>query len=119
ADLGGEIELGAAEGLGRVFEAPVGLPPRLGQFAYQLRRVDGERDNLAAALAEHDVPEHRRGGVVQVDDGARRTFQRLEGAANEIGAGGGEHLDGDVIGNPSALDEPSHEIEVGLRCGRE
>ena len=41
-------------------------------------------DDAVLVQAEHHPAHHRRGGVVQVHDGARRALQRLEGAADQL-----------------------------------
>ena len=41
--------------------------------------------------------------------------QALEGALDEMIAGLGEDLDGDVLGDEIVFDEHAHEVEVGLR----
>src|SRR6185503_8104939 len=45
--------------------------------------------------------------------------QTLEGAQNQIRAGLGEYLNGDVVRDEALLDQLAHEVEVGLRGGRE
>jgi len=52
-------------------------------------------------------------------DGSRCAAQRLEGACDELGARLREHLNRDVLGNEVAFDELAHEVEIGLRSGRE
>lgn len=116
ADLEREIQLGQAEGLGRVFVDPLRLRMRVGQRA-DLAGA-GQRDllDLGAAHAEHDAAPLRRYRVVQVHDGARRAAQRLEGARDQVGPRLGQDLDGDVGGNAAFLDQLAHEIEI--RVGR-
>ena len=52
-------------------------------------------------------------------DRALRAAQRLEGAPDQRLARLRQHLDDDVVGNAALLDQPAHEVEVGLRRRRE
>ena len=64
--------------------------------------------------AEDDAALQGGGRVVEVNDRPLGSVQRLIGAANEILAALGEHLDRDVLGNEVALNDLAHEVEVGL-----
>ncbi|MCY1423803.1 hypothetical protein D9M71_395280 [compost metagenome] len=119
AHLDGELRLGGAEDLRRVLEAPLGFRVLLGQALDDLSGVDGDLDHPGLVLVEDDAAEARRGGVVVVDDGLLRPFQRLEGAGDQVLAGLGQHLDGGVVRDVAALDQFAHEVEVGLRGRRE
>ena len=57
--------------------------------------------------------------VVEVDDRLLGAAQRLEGALDQLVAGLGQHLDGDVVGDQVLLDELADEVEVGLAGRRE
>jgi len=118
ADLQREIQLGQAEGLGRIFVDPMGFGAGVGQRA-DLASA-GQRDllDLGAAHAEHDAAPLRRDGRVQVHDGAPGAAQRIEGALDQVGARLGQHLDGDVVGDAAFLDQLAHEVEVGVRGRR-
>jgi hypothetical protein len=70
-------------------------------------------------MPQHHLAHHRRGGVVQVHDGARCARQRFEGARDQVVARLGQHLDGDVVGDQVFVDQLAHEVEVGLRGRRE
>ncbi len=52
-------------------------------------------------------------------DGARCAAQALERALNQVGARLREHLHRHVIRNQTLVDELAHEVEIGLRSGRE
>ncbi len=54
-----------------------------------------------------------------MDDRLLGAAQRLEGALDQLVAGLGQHLDGDVVGDQVVLDELADEVEVGLAGGRE
>src|SRR3712207_7253503 len=47
------------------------------------------------------------------------TAQRLEGALDQLVAGLGEHLDGDVVGDEVVLDQLPDEVVVGLARSEE
>ena len=68
---------------------------------------------------EHDPALQDRRRVVQVDDRARRALDGLVGALDQLGAGLGQHLDRDVVGDQVLLDDLADEVEVGLARGRE
>jgi hypothetical protein len=69
-------------------------------------------------MPQHHAAHHRRGGVVQVHDGARRALQRLEGALDQWLARLRQHLDGHVVGDQPLVDQLAHEVELGLRRRR-
>jgi hypothetical protein len=50
-------------------------------------------------------------------DGAVDALQALEGAADQLLASLGQHLDGDIARNLLLLDEEADEVEIGLRGG--
>ncbi len=54
-----------------------------------------------------------------MDYGPIRPLQRFIGAFDQVFACLGEHLDGDIIGDPVAFDQLAHKIEIRLRSGRE
>ena len=119
ADLDGELELGAGEGLGGVLEVDLGAGQVLGVLADQLRAVDRDVLDAVAVEAEHDAALQRRGRVVEVHDRLRGAGDGLVGALDQGLARLGEHLDDDVVGDVLALDELADEVEVGLRRRRE
>src|SRR5690606_40539840 len=57
--------------------------------------------------------------ALPIYDRPRRASQCFERPRDQLAARLGEHLNGDVIGNEIALDQFAHEVEVGLRSGRE
>ena len=73
----------------------------------------------ARSLRNHHPALGDRGGVVEVHDGPGRAGHGLEGAVDELVAGLGEDLDGDVVGDQVLFDELAAEVEVGLGGGRE
>ncbi len=72
----------------------------------------GRRGRPRAALQD-------RRRVVEVDHRARRALTGLEGALDQLGAGLGQYLDGDVIGDQVFGDDLADEVEVGLAGRRE
>ncbi len=75
-------------------------------------------DDAVFVQTEHDAPHHRRGGVVQVHDDTLGAVQRLEGALDQFGPCLRQHLDRHIVGHQVALDQQTHEVEVGLRRRR-
>src|ERR1700754_1184086 len=53
-----------------------------------------------------------------MDDRARRAFERLERARDQVLARLHKHFDRHIVGNARFVDQLANEIEVGLRCGR-
>src|SRR6185312_10520468 len=85
------------------------------QLLDQLHAVDGDGGDAGLVEAEDDAALQGRGRVVDMHDGATAAADRLEGAADEVLAGLGQHLDGDVIRDALRVDDLPHEIEIGLR----
>ena len=119
ADVPGVIELGAGEALGRILVDDLGLRHGRRELADQLRPVHGDLRDASAVLAEDHAALERRGGVVEVDDGAARPGDGLEGAPDQLVARLGEHLDGHVVGDLPLVDDVAAEVEIGLAGGRE
>ena len=115
ADLDGVGQLGAGEALGRILQHDLGLRHRRHQLLDQLHGVDGDGGDAGLVEAEDDAALQRRGRVVDMHDGAAAAADGLEGAADEVLARLGQHLDGDVIGDELLVDDRAHEIEIGLR----
>ena len=118
-DFLGKLHFGGAEGFWRVLEGPLGFRLLGGVLDEQLGRVHRDVLHALLVLIEDDAAERRAGGVVQVDDGFLGTAQRLEGTGDQVFTRLGEHLNGGVIRNMAVLNEGTHEVEVGLRSGRE
>src|SRR5438309_345246 len=57
----------------------------------------------------------RGSGVVEMDERARSTAQRLERALDQLGPRLREHLDDHVVGDQILLDDLAHEVEVRQR----
>ena len=117
AGLQGHVQLGHAEGFGRVLKHPLRLGAGIGQAFEPTHAGRNQPHHLRHVHAKHHVAPHRRGGVVQVDDGAGRTAQGLDGALDQLGARLRHHHDGHIGGNEVLLDQAAHKVEVGLRCG--
>ena len=119
ADAQGVLELGAGVGLRGVLVGDVRVRDRLLVLLAQQRALHGDVEHGVLVGAEDDVALHDRGGVVEVDDGALGARDRLVGALDEVLAGLGEDLDGDVLGDAVLLDESAHEVVIRLRRRRE
>ena len=113
----GEREVGAREHLGRVLEGPARIGLLRGHLVEHARMRGGELDDAVLVHAEHHAAHHGRHGVVEMDDGARRALQGLEGAGDQVVARLRQHLDRHVVGNAVFLDELAHEVELDLRRG--
>ncbi len=119
ADFQGEIELGAGEAFGGVFELQVGAGLR------QLRRAGlEERDGIRRdafdriAVGVEDVfALGGRGGVIEVEDDVRRPSDGLAGPVDQILAALTENLNRDVGGDAIFLNQAAAEIEFDLGGG--
>ena len=89
---------------------------RVGERLDQPDLLRDQLHHFRHAHAEHHAAPHRRRGVVHVHDGAARTAQRFDRAADQFLARLREHHERDVIGNQLLLDEIAHGLEV--RVGR-
>ncbi len=118
-DLLGEIEFGGRERFRRILQAPLGLRMLGHQFLDQLDALDRDLHDLVALHAEHHAAEHRRHRIVDVHNGALGADRRLHRAADQLIARLGQHDDGDVVRNVLVFHQHAHEVEVGLRGGRE
>ena len=118
-DLLREIEFGGRERFRRILKAPLGLRMLAGEFLDQLRALDRDLHDLVALHIEHHAAEHRGHRVVDVDDGALGADRRIHGAPDQLIARLGQHDDGDVVRDVLVVDQHAHEVEVGLRGGRE
>ena len=115
ADLQRVVEFGAGEALGRV------LVEELGRGR---RRLEGptERGGVGGDLRDARACRGRRPrGAAASTSSCRsgrsrawRPMQRLVGAADEVLAALGQHLDRHVLGDEVVLDDVAHEVEVGL-----
>ncbi len=112
ADLEREVELGVMEALRRVLEHDVRV--RLaGEPLAHLGAAHGELGDAGLVEPEDDAPLCRRGRVVEVDDCAPRTVDRLERPLDQLRPRLREHRDRHVVGDQLLLDEHAEEVEGG------
>ena len=114
-----EGQLGAGEHFRRVLEAPVDTRPRRGELLDLASVRAGELDDAVFVLPEHDAAHDGRDRVVDMHDDALGAVERLEGALDQMRTRLRQHLDSHVVGDVAAVDQQAHEIELGLRRGRE
>ena len=114
ADPGRELQLGTGVGLRRVLVVDLRVRDRLLELAAQPRALQRDVDDAVLAQAEDDLALQDRRRVVEVHDGLLGAAQRLVGPLDQVVAGLGQHLDGDVIGDQVVPDELADEVEVGL-----
>ena len=115
--LEGEVQLRIHENLRGVLEAENRLVAQaLLRLRDDLARTElGQLDRLRLVRVEHNLPEHGRRRVVEVNGGAREAHHGLDRALDQLGARLGEHRDRHVLGHRVVLDEGAHEVVVGLR----
>ena len=89
ADLEREIELGAGEALGRIFEREIRARRSVGELPHLLRGGDRDLGHALAVGAEDDFALQGRGRVVEVEDHLLRALHRLEGALDQLRRGTG------------------------------
>ena len=122
ADLQRVVGLGAGEGLGGVFKPQVGvgiLLKFLRQVVKQLGARDGDFEDFFLGFAEDLLPLGEGGGVVEVDNRLFDPAEALEGLADDVFPGLGQHLDGDVVGDQVPLDQLPEELVLGFAGRRE
>jgi hypothetical protein len=119
AALEAEIEFGGGEGLGAVFEMPVGGRETRRLVAQDLGAVHRDLPDVGAFHAEHDLTPQRRDRVVEVDDRLAGAFQAFERGLDQILARLGQHLDDDVVGDAAVADQALDEVELGGACSGE
>ena len=119
ADLDREIELGAAEALGRILIDDLGLRHLGRELADLPRARHRDVDDARPVEPEDDAALQFRGRVVEMHDRALGAADRLEGLVDQLGARLGQHLDRHVLGDQVLLDDLAHEVEIGLRGRRE
>ena len=117
ANVERDLELGAGEAFGRIFELKVRALHCVGERLDLLRRVDRDLLDAFRVGAENDFALQGGRRVIEVDDDLLRALDRLECALDQLGAALGQDLDSDVVRNRAALDDRADEIEVGLRGG--
>jgi hypothetical protein len=123
ADLDGKVGVGVGEALGAKLKLPVGVGAVgvvLGQGADELGAADGELEGVLLGVVEDDAAEALAGGEVDVDDGILGAGDGLDGALDQVGAAGGQDLDGHVVGDGAGgVDQAAGKVKVGLRGGGE
>ena len=120
AHLDGEIGRGLGEDLGAVLISELDLPQVLFRiFHDHFGASRGQAHALGLIDAKDHPPEQLSGRVVHVDGGAMRPDQGLGGPGDQVLPGLGQHRNGYILGNVSAGDELSDEIEIGLGGRRE
>ena len=86
---------------------------------YQPCAINGDVYDSRLIQPEHLFALYRRGGIVKVNDGFAGALQGVKGALDQLRAGLGQDLDGDVIGHHAFLNDRSYEVKVRLRGGGE
>ena len=113
AAFDGEVDLGGAERLWRIFEMPFGLRETRGLIAQQLGAVLGDLANLGLFHAEHHLTPQRRYGVIDMDDGRMDASQALKRSLDQILAALRQDLDQHVLRHAALIDQPTDEIIFG------
>ncbi len=119
ADPDGVLQLGPGEGFRRVLVGDVGVLQGLLVLLAQPRALQGDVQDAVLVLVEDDPALQDRRRVVQVHDGLLGADQGLVGPLDQVLAGLGQDLDGDVVRDVVALDQLADEVEVRLRGGGE
>ena len=116
ANLNGVFRLGAGKAFGAVFKQEVALV-FFAQLFNQLCAVNSDLLDLFLALFEHLLALGNAGGVIKVDDGARRTLNGLKCFTDDMVTALGQHLNGDIVRDAVAIDQGAQEVVLGLgRC---
>ncbi|MDF2918853.1 MAG: hypothetical protein K0S70_3070 [Microbacterium sp.] len=116
ADLEHVVGLGQVEHLGRELEADIWRVAREAQHVLTAR--EDELCQLGAVAPQHDIPPHRRGRGVHVDDDlVADAADRRDRPLDQVASCGREHDDRDVVGREIGLGDQPHEVVVGLGGG--
>jgi hypothetical protein len=120
AHLEGEVQLGLVEQLGGVLVSEVGAAQHA--FGVRHHHLGAAHRELAAAgpvEVEDQPPEQRGRRVVDVDHRPGRALEAVDGGADQLLAGLGQHGDPHVVGDEVALDEQPYEVAVVAAGGGE
>ena len=115
ADFQGEFRLAGGEGFWRVFKHPLGVRATRGQGANLLGAAHRQRLDASAVAIEHNAAKRRGDRVVQMDNGAARAMQRLNGAGNQILARLRQHAQRHIRRHGVLFDQLADKIKIGLR----
>ena len=115
ADLQGVLRLRAGEALRAVFKAVIAAA-LLGQFFQKLRSLHGDLQDLLLRLMEYLLSLGHRGGIVHMHDGLLHALQGLEGLADDMLPGLGQHLNRHIVGDQILLNQGAD--KGVLRLGR-
>ena len=88
------------------------------QLLDQLRLAHRHLDDAVLVHPQHHLAHDGRTGVVDVHRGLSGPLQRLDRATDQRLARLCQHLDGHVVRDQVLLDQPAHEVELGLRGRR-
>ena len=114
ADIHGERELGTGVALGRVLVEDSRLGNGRLVVLAPARALQSDVDDALLIGAEHHIPLQNAGRVIQVHDRLFGALDRLEGAGDELLTRLRQHLDDDIVGDETLVDQHPHEVEVGL-----
>ena len=119
-DLDGIIHLGAAEALGGVLKADVGITRVfVGELLDQARAVDGDIDNALHVGFENNLSLQGRGGVIEVDDDVLCAFDRFKGLFDQMLTRLNKNLNRHIVGNVVFLDQLAADLVLGFRSAGE
>ena len=121
ADEHGIVDLRAGEALRRILIADVRAGTGhflLGQFANELRTLDGDINDALHIGLEHDLALQRRGGVIKMDDNVLRAVDGLERLLDQVRTALHEHLDCHIVGDEIALNQSAADLVLRLRGRR-
>ena len=94
----------------------MGVHERFFVLLAQARALQGNIEDAVLVLVEDHPALQHRGGVVQMDDGLLGPDQRLIGPFDQVLAGLGQDLDGDIVRDVAAFDQLADKVEVSLGC---
>jgi hypothetical protein len=118
AHLEGVVELRAVEALGRVLEDDVGVGAA-GELLAERRPAHGELADAVLVEPEDDAALRLGCRVVEMHDRPARALDRLVRPLDQLRPRLRQNGDRRVSRDQVVLDELPHEVEVGLRRGRE
>ena len=113
------VHLGAAETLGRVFKADIGVAfIFVRQALDQACAVNGDVDHALHVGLENDLSLQGRGGVVEVNDDVLCALDRLKGLEDQVFARLNQYLDRHVVGDVVLFDQFAADLILCFRRAR-
>ena len=115
----GKIQLGPGKALRAVLKDPLRVRTGIRRLFDKTGSIDSDIPNAVTIEAEHKLPLHGRGTVVEVNHRALDSLERGKRFLNQVWPGLRQHLNGHALRNPVLLNQFSQKRKVVTRSRRE